>query len=272
MPKVYRIRDWKKHFEVSQSMRIVGPLSWVGMPTKHDGKSFRRLIRQPNGPAHFCCWCLIVQIAAKCPTRGVLADADGPLSANDLSDKTGCPADLFSESLQLLSSKDVGWIEKVDMSNLLVVSENGRAHSEHAPSTEQNRTEQNQPVGRLVGGDLKKKQINFKCLPKVQTVHLSSVAALSGIHRLASSEHPSEVTPDEGGLLNIIGAAERALRNGGIKWFVGIVRKRCWENIDGDERAAAKKKLKEHRAWIAQETKAGREVPEDAIPLPDKTA
>jgi hypothetical protein len=107
---VYSIRDWNDHFEVSQSRKISGPLSWVGIPCKHDGKSFRRIMMMPDGPEIFCAWILIVQVAAKCPQRGVLADADGPLDTTDLFVKTGCPDTIFAKALKVLEEPKIGWI------------------------------------------------------------------------------------------------------------------------------------------------------------------
>lgn len=110
----YRIKGWDSHgFQVAQNSRTRGPLKWVAMPTKHDGKGFRRLMRHKEGAAYFGCWCLIVQVAAKCPTRGVLADGDGPLSSSDLHLKTGAPEELMTRAMKFLSD-EIGWLERVD--------------------------------------------------------------------------------------------------------------------------------------------------------------
>ena len=115
MRPTYRVRDWDQHYEVAQTRKVHGGLNWVAMPTKHDGKGYRRLMRRPDGPAVFAAWVLIVQIAAKCPTRGVLADSDGPLNAEDLADKTGCPAEVFENALNVLSEKSIGWVERSEV-------------------------------------------------------------------------------------------------------------------------------------------------------------
>lgn len=101
----YRIRDWKKHFETSESKKRVGALQWVAVPTKQDGKGRRRLLRLTDGPALFGAWNALLQIAARCPTRGTLADDDGPLDADDLSDKTDLPAELFDQLFDVLTDK-----------------------------------------------------------------------------------------------------------------------------------------------------------------------
>ena len=111
----YRIRDWQKHFEVAQSKKIRGSLSWVAVPTKHDGKSYRRLMRMEDGPSLYAAWLLIVQIAAKCPERGVLFDDGNPLTAEDLEIKTDCPASIFRKALKVLCDDKIGWMESVSV-------------------------------------------------------------------------------------------------------------------------------------------------------------
>lgn len=110
MAVLYSIRDWDQHFECAQSRKVKRDLTWVGIPCKHDGKSFRRLMMMTNGLTIYGAWILIVQIAAKCPTRGVLADPDGPLTTEDLAIKTGCPIEFFEHALKVLTDKAIGWI------------------------------------------------------------------------------------------------------------------------------------------------------------------
>lgn len=110
MSVCYAIRDWNEHFECSQSRKVRKDLSWIATPCKHDGKSFRRLMMMPNGVMIYGAWILIVQVAAKCPTRGVLADSDGPLTTEDLAIKTGAPEEVFRYALTILSDRKIGWI------------------------------------------------------------------------------------------------------------------------------------------------------------------
>jgi hypothetical protein len=149
MTTVYRIRDWAAHFEVAQTRKIKGDLSWVAIPCKHDGKSFRRLMRHKHGPQMYSAWVLILQVAAKCPERGVLADEDGPLSCEDLELKTGLPSAIFDEALKFLSSKEIGWMEADGdpiESTVLVASSTAvdwsGSTADDAPDTGHNRTEQ----------------------------------------------------------------------------------------------------------------------------------
>lgn len=108
---LYSIRDWQKNFETSESNKRTRALAWVAVPTKHDGKSFRRVMRSDPSGSMIGIWCLIVQIAAKCPVRGILADHDGPLTPLDISDKTGVSVEAVERALKLFTSPEIGWVE-----------------------------------------------------------------------------------------------------------------------------------------------------------------
>lgn len=107
--KTWAIRDWDKHFEKAQS-RKVESVQWIPLPVKHDGLGFRRLMEREDGVSIYGSWVLIVQVAAKCPTRGVLLDERGPLNSKDLALKTGAPVKQFDAALKVLSSPEIGWI------------------------------------------------------------------------------------------------------------------------------------------------------------------
>ena len=107
--KLLRIRRWDENFEVAQTRRIKGVPKWIALPVKHDGARYRRLIEGANGAARFGVWVGLCQVAMKCPTRGVLADEDGPLSLEDLALKTGIPLLCLLDALPPLMR--IGWLE-----------------------------------------------------------------------------------------------------------------------------------------------------------------
>ncbi len=274
MTTVYRIRDWINHFEVWQSKRIVGPLSWVGVPTKHDGKSFRRIIRLPNGPALFGCWCLIVQIAAKCPCRGVLADSDGPLSAEDIEDKTGCPASLLSEAIEVLCSDRIAWLEIVDLSevNLTPVEINLQAVDDDLGgdrgllSTRPNRTVQNRTntgAGLGAGNLMNSKNgttghIHLYALDKIRPAHLCDDSVLEALRDALANQAPDFFKSTDSCLLAILAAAERAIEVGKkpVALFVSLVRERQWGILSEAQHARAAQRLKVYRSAQAQKSKS----------------
>ncbi len=109
-PAMFRIKGWDENFESAQTRRVKGQLRWVLVPTRHDGKSFRRLLREEDGMALFGAWVVILEVAAKCKTRGVLEDEEGPLTAEDIADATGAPAAAIQRAFEVLSSKEIKWL------------------------------------------------------------------------------------------------------------------------------------------------------------------
>ncbi len=106
---IYSIRDWGTHFEKSQTRKCAA-MKWVPVSNKHDGKSYRRLMRMERRAELYAVWVLLIQVASKCPVRGVLADSDGPLTPDDLELKTGMPAESFAYAMPVLASSAIGWL------------------------------------------------------------------------------------------------------------------------------------------------------------------
>src|SRR5688572_3102239 len=113
MKPTYRIKDWDKHFENHESRKVKRSY-WVPIPNRHDGKSYRRIADHPENVAVFAGWILILEAASKMPVRGVLADEDGPLDAEDLSSMTGFPASIFEAAFRVLPQDRIGWLEAVE--------------------------------------------------------------------------------------------------------------------------------------------------------------
>lgn len=134
---LYSIRNWTERFEVAQA-RKVAKWSWVALPNKHDGLGFRRIMALPDGMIVYAAWCLMLQVASKCPTRGVLADENGPLDAADLSIKTGAPKAAFERALSALADRKIGWV---------LVEHYDDAESLPTYRTVQNSTEPNPTIG-----------------------------------------------------------------------------------------------------------------------------
>lgn len=68
---------------------------------------------EKDGTAIYGAWVTMVQCAQKMPLRGVLADASGPLDAEDLADKTMVPQKVIERMLQVTSSERIGWARLV---------------------------------------------------------------------------------------------------------------------------------------------------------------
>lgn len=112
--EVWTIANWEDGFEIAQSRRRAGRLSWVAMPTRHDSRGYRRLIRGVNGVQHFAAWIVLVQIAARMNVRGILADDRGiALTSVDFEAMSDIPAAVFDSAF--LALVDIGWITRRTM-------------------------------------------------------------------------------------------------------------------------------------------------------------
>jgi hypothetical protein len=110
MAMLYTIRNWSEKYENAGSRKVNGPLDWFACPTKHDGLSYRRLMKRKDGMALYGAWIQIVAVAAKCEPRGTLKSDDGPLTAEDIALKTGGDENTLKTALQVFSSKEVPWL------------------------------------------------------------------------------------------------------------------------------------------------------------------
>lgn len=103
----YSIPNWDS-FENNRT-RQLERMAWVPIPNKHDSEGFLTVVSQPNGMALYAAWILIVQLASKCPTRGVLVRNNGqPHDAESMALVTRCDVEVFRAAIPLLQS--VGWL------------------------------------------------------------------------------------------------------------------------------------------------------------------
>lgn len=105
------IKDWKRLYERAESRKLEY-LTWIAIPNKHDGKGFRRLMRMEDGLQIFGCFIVLAELASKAPkdSRGSLVDPDGPLTIPDMADSTGMLPGVIGRSLEVLCSKEIGWM------------------------------------------------------------------------------------------------------------------------------------------------------------------
>lgn len=198
MPTLYRIKNWAEHFENAESRKLKSP-RWVAIPNKHDGKSFGRLRRLPEAVPAFCGWSLIIQIASKMPERGVLADEDGPLTADDMSDATGFPVEVFAIALKVCSSKEIGWIEAVEYRPEIPTSP--EVPGGHPGTTGRNGTERKGREGNNNGACAGAKN-------EVEEAFEDSGVALPGVTTVDPSK-PVSLAPSPLGRAEVVGIITR---------------------------------------------------------------
>jgi hypothetical protein len=272
-----KVKNWSEIFEPSQLRRNRGPLSWVGVPTKHDGKGYRRLMKHANGAALYGAWMLLLQVAAKCQTRGVLADDDGPLTSEDLELKTGCPAVIFDEAISVLTDPKIGWLIVTDPCDKPDGAQSALGDdSEHSGSAlgessddaprpcippdqtrpDRTRPDQTQPVHTRDGSSEKsgsgksaKRSGGKNPFDSLSDAKLRDTKYLVSFHRMMVNFEAFGIQDTEAELLEVIGAAERSLEKGDtpVRMFIAAVKRRDWSKTSSAQIDRANDRLHELR-------------------------
>ncbi len=254
MASCYRIKNWKGCFEVAQNAACK-TWSWIAVPIKHDGKSYRRLMALPNGPAIYGAWILIAAVAAKCEPRGTLLDDGEPLTAEDLFFKTGAPQALFEEALEVLATSRIGWVEKFDTQASL---EHTQASLERAAPTLElpDITEPDITTGSEAESGLSAKEDSGEKKPssfgKLLEEHLDDDRIMASWHDFACSRDGPLFPKSDVSLLRVLGAALHASNWKGarnrVAVFSAIVKKGDakggWRVITTAEEDEARRRLK----------------------------
>ena len=139
---MYEIANWEQHFEIAQSRKSATRHRWVAIPNDHGGRGYRRIMKQKNGLEIFAVWIILVQLASRAPTRGVLADEKGiGYTLEDMQLYTDVSLEAFERTMPFLVS--LGW----------VYHRSGNALPSHShcvatavATTVQNSTEQNKTI------------------------------------------------------------------------------------------------------------------------------
>lgn len=108
------IRSWNRHFETPESLKRTRAGSWVPMPNKHDGRGYRRIMSEDDGRNIYGTWTALVQTASKMSARGILADHDGPISAEDLATKIMATTKEVTRAIEVTMNPKIGWLGTVD--------------------------------------------------------------------------------------------------------------------------------------------------------------
>ncbi len=75
--------DWLTLYEKSDTKKQLGELRWFSMPTAFD-RLFYRVMGLADGSSIWGCFVVVLQLAARMPSRGMLCDRHGPLTVADI--------------------------------------------------------------------------------------------------------------------------------------------------------------------------------------------
>lgn len=112
-----RIAKWSETFESAKSRKLV-TLTFMSVPTGVDSSGYIELMsRGQDGILAYAVFLAICQWSATCRpgVRGLIARSDGrPLASRQLAMLIRMPVEVVEQSLAILSSEDVGWLEVVN--------------------------------------------------------------------------------------------------------------------------------------------------------------
>lgn len=111
--KALRVAQWESVYETGESRKLK-ELRWVATPNSHDSIAYCELLAHGNGLAHFGAWNLILQLASRCPTRGLLVNGRGiAYTARAIAMVTHAPEKIVHEAVARLL--EIGWLEEVPL-------------------------------------------------------------------------------------------------------------------------------------------------------------
>lgn len=244
---LHRIKDWDRHFETSESRKRKGPLAWVGIPCKHDGRGFNRLRRQADWPAVYGAWSLIIQIGAKCPIRGTLADQDGPFTALDIADKVGLPEALVQRCLDLLTDQQIG-IEWLEIAAETTVTPADASSQQQIPA-DSIPTIPNQTVPNHTKKPVASKKPKFEYYTWITAEDLSDASKILDWHSRVVKVKSPPLQDTDASRISTLAAASMALAKADDPkaWFVWCVKTDKFKSISQAAEDAASKSLKQLR-------------------------
>lgn len=109
---IYRIKNWDELYEKAQT-RKCKEMKWVAVPNKLDGAGYAAVAAHPRNCELFTAWILILEVASKMPTRGLLFKDGKPVGPRELAARTRFPEEIFQLAFQRLVQPDIDWLERV---------------------------------------------------------------------------------------------------------------------------------------------------------------
>lgn len=113
--KALHVINWDSHHETADSRKYQA-LKYVAKPNKHDGLSYRRLVKQTDRTDLYAAWSLILEVASKSARgqRGWLVRDGSALTATDMEVITGFPEGIFTRAFEFFMDPQIGWLEETE--------------------------------------------------------------------------------------------------------------------------------------------------------------
>jgi hypothetical protein len=109
---IYRVKNWNELYEKAQT-RKCKEMKWVAVPNKLDGSGYAVIASHPRSCELFTAWILILEVASKMPTRGLLFKDGKSVGPRELARRTRFPEDIFGLAFNVLVEPEIDWLERV---------------------------------------------------------------------------------------------------------------------------------------------------------------
>ncbi len=121
-PQALLIKNWQIYFENGQTRRIKN-LTYSLSPVDYSSMTRKALLRKgAAGHTALAVFSELIDLATRCPQRGLLVEGTGPITPEDIAARTGIALEDVTQSLELLASKEVAWTRYVACPKRLIVS------------------------------------------------------------------------------------------------------------------------------------------------------
>ena len=121
MAKVYRVKDWEKHYENNRTtdMKI---MRWVPFPNRHDGDGYCQMVDGPTGAAMLGAWVACVQVARRCDPRGtLLRSSHTPHTASSLARITRLSEMAIQNMLDRACQPSIQWMQVEEIQEVITL-------------------------------------------------------------------------------------------------------------------------------------------------------
>ncbi len=79
-------------------------------------------MKQDGGPLALAVWHILIQLATRCPQRGLLVNEDGPVTNEAIAKACHLTEAQVADALNLLTSESIGWIDTIECPRQMLVT------------------------------------------------------------------------------------------------------------------------------------------------------
>lgn len=117
----YVINHWDRFHENAQSKKAKN-LGYRVTPYTMNSGAHAYIMQQESRFIVYTLWNMLLELAAQCPQRGLLADTSGPISSGKLAYLMRLEEADIEEALEVLTHPEVSWVKEIECPRNLIPS------------------------------------------------------------------------------------------------------------------------------------------------------